>query len=60
MLPLHSAGIGFGILWTNGMVWWNSPQHAAAIAIMVATGALAGVVWFVLMRAFAVRFAKSR
>ena len=60
MLPLHSAALGFGILSTNGMLWWNAPQHVAEIAILLATGALAGVLWFVLMRAFAVRFCNAR
>lgn len=60
MLPLHSAAIGFAILWTNGMLWWNAPLRAAEVFSLLAAGALVGVLWFVLLRACAARFGQAR
>lgn len=60
MLPLHSAAIGLAILSTNGMLWWRAPLTAAEIALLIAAGAAAGVLGFMLMRASVARLAGSR
>jgi uncharacterized protein (DUF2062 family) len=49
-LPLSS--LLFAVLWTAGMLWWNAPLDAAEAVIFIVAGAIAGVLWYYLMRKY--------
>ena len=52
---LISASIMFGVLWTAIMYIWNAPGVGGAIALAFC-GALAGVLWYFVMRWYLNKF----
>jgi hypothetical protein len=48
---LVPASIVFAVLWTVGMIFWSG-HDTVSIVILTVGGAVAGVMWFFLMRAF--------
>jgi hypothetical protein len=42
-------GIFFGVFWTLGMLWWNWPLEVAPTIILVVCGAVAGVLFHLIM-----------
>lgn len=44
------ASFAFAVVWTAGMVWWNSPTTTAGMVILTLTGAIAGMLWYRGMR----------
>jgi hypothetical protein len=44
------ASLLFAVLWTAGMIWWNSPMETARVVILMASGAIAGTLWYFVMR----------
>jgi phosphate/sulfate permease len=43
------ASIGFAVAWTLLMWWWNAPLSTAATVILSIAGAIAGLLWYLLM-----------
>ncbi|HYN00633.1 MAG TPA: hypothetical protein VET25_12865 [Aestuariivirgaceae bacterium] len=46
---LLRSSILFAVLWTVGMIVWDSPIDLAKIIIWIIGGAVAGAVWYWLM-----------
>jgi len=43
------ASIGFAVAWTLLMWWWNAPLSTAATVILSIAGAIAGLLWYLMM-----------
>jgi hypothetical protein len=54
------ASVAFAVLWTAGMIWWNSPMETAGAVILMIAGALAGLLWYFGMRFWMTRFMRPR
>jgi hypothetical protein len=59
-MPLPAASVLFAVLWTAGMLWWNAPLHIAETIILVVAGAVAGFLWYFVMRLFMKRLGGTR
>jgi hypothetical protein len=50
--PLKAASILFAVLWSAGMIWWTG-HETANVVILAICGAIAGLLWYLVMRRFA-------
>jgi hypothetical protein len=42
---LKLSAVFFAVFWTAAMVWWNVPD-TAGLVILVITGGIAGLLWY--------------
>ena len=56
---LIATSIFFAVTWTAGMIWWNATDLVSAI-ILTICGAIAGVLWFYIMRWWMNKYATKR
>jgi hypothetical protein len=47
---LKWSALGFGVLWSGWMLWWNGSLELANIVILAICGGVVGTCWFVAMR----------
>jgi hypothetical protein len=50
VIPLKWSATAFAVLWTGWMIWWSGDFAPANIIILTICGALAGYLWYRLMR----------
>jgi len=50
LTSLKWGAIAFAILWPAWMIWWSGDFGAVNIVILTACGAIAGYLWYRLMR----------
>ncbi len=44
-MTLTFSSIAFAVLWTLWMLWWSAPLALAQTVILLAAGAVAGILW---------------
>ena len=49
---LIASSIAFAVMWTLLMLWWSGSFETANIVILMISGAVAGVLWYLGMRRF--------
>jgi glycopeptide antibiotics resistance protein len=50
--PLKLSAIAFTLLWSGWMLWWSGEYDLGNIIILAVCGAIAGYVWYRVMRWF--------
>jgi glycopeptide antibiotics resistance protein len=48
--PLKLSAIAFTVLWSGWMLWWSGSYDPANTIILAVCGAIAGYVWYRVMR----------
>ena len=48
-MPLRLSSLGFAVFWTAGMLWWTAPLTAAKAVILGSCGAIAGLLFHLMM-----------
>ena len=48
--PAKPSAWIFAVLWTAGMIWWGGSFDPVRIAFFVVGGAIAGYLWYLIMR----------
>ena len=46
---LALASLGFAVAWIALMWWWNAPLDTVPAAILIVAGAIAGLLWYLMM-----------
>ena len=40
------SSVVFVVLWTAGMLWWNSPDSTGGVLALIIAGTVAGALWY--------------